>query len=181
MPVTLMTGTLGLNRCESWFRTSTSSCWCFRLFRIFIIRTIAACIRPTQTTYSHTHGQFPNEPGTVGWSPGLESPLCCQYINQSYFPHLLQVWQVVEKVSKHQSQLYRPDVSLLPDQQRQSTNRTRSTNANLNLHTLLQILVNLLAFSALTLLVGRHQERAHTHTFNGPFFRDYPGKPVPER
>jgi len=21
----------------------------------------------------------------------------------------------------------------------------------------------------------------HTHTFNGPFFRDYPGEPVPEK
>lgn len=44
--VTLMTGTLGLNRDDSWFRTSARSCWCFRTFLIFMILTIAA--------YKHT-------------------------------------------------------------------------------------------------------------------------------
>lgn len=40
--VTLMTGTLGLNRDDSWFRTSARSCWCFRTFLIFMILTMAA-------------------------------------------------------------------------------------------------------------------------------------------
>jgi len=26
-----------------------------------------------------------------------------------------------------------------------------------------------------------HRQQAHTNTFNGPFIRDYPGEPVPER
>ena len=38
-----MIGTRGLNRDDSWFRTSPRSCWCFKTFLIFIIRTIAAC------------------------------------------------------------------------------------------------------------------------------------------
>lgn len=40
--VTLMTGTLGLNLDDSWFRTSARSCWCFKTFLIFMILTIAA-------------------------------------------------------------------------------------------------------------------------------------------
>lgn len=36
--------TLGLNREESWFRTSASNCWCLSTLRIFMIRTIAAWI-----------------------------------------------------------------------------------------------------------------------------------------
>lgn len=38
-----MTGTLGLNLEESWFKTSANSCWCFKTFLIFMMRTIAAC------------------------------------------------------------------------------------------------------------------------------------------
>lgn len=49
--VTLMTGTLGLNREDSWFRTSARSCWCFRTFLIFMILTMAAY------TQTHTHNQ----------------------------------------------------------------------------------------------------------------------------
>ena len=38
------------------------------------------------------------------------------------------------------------------------------------------------AFCQITLdtLLG-HTALTHTQTFNGPFFGDYPGKPVPER
>jgi len=32
-----------------------------------------------------------------------------------------------------------------------------------------------------TMLSTHLAQNEHTHTFNGPFFRDYPGKPVPER
>lgn len=41
---TLITGTRGLKRCDSWAITSARSGWCLETFRIFIIRTIAACI-----------------------------------------------------------------------------------------------------------------------------------------
>lgn len=44
-----MTGTLGLNLDDSWFRTSARSCWCFKTFLIFMILTIAAY------TYTDTH------------------------------------------------------------------------------------------------------------------------------
>lgn len=47
--VTLMTGTLGLNLDDSWFRTSARSCWCFNTFLIFMILTIAAY------THNNTH------------------------------------------------------------------------------------------------------------------------------
>ena len=40
---TLITGTLGLNLDDSWFKTSPNNCWCFDVFLIFIIRTMAAC------------------------------------------------------------------------------------------------------------------------------------------
>lgn len=38
-----MTGTLGLNLLDSCDRTSASRGWCFNIFLIFMIRTIAAC------------------------------------------------------------------------------------------------------------------------------------------
>ena len=55
--VTLMTGTLGLNRDDSWFRTSARSCWCFRTFLIFMILTMAACTHAHTHTHTHTHTQ----------------------------------------------------------------------------------------------------------------------------
>jgi len=33
----------------------------------------------------------------------------------------------------------------------------------------------------LQLQVQRHQDIDNTHPFNGPFFRDYPGEPIPQR
>ena len=47
---TLMIGTLGLKREDSWCSTSASSCWCFCSFLIFIIRTMAA-YKYTQHVY----------------------------------------------------------------------------------------------------------------------------------
>ena len=43
IPLTLMMGTRGLKRDESWLRTSPNNCWCFNTLRIFMIRTMAAC------------------------------------------------------------------------------------------------------------------------------------------
>lgn len=54
---TLMTGTRGLNLEDSWVSTSPSSCWCFRTFRIFMIRTMAACAARGETRAPHCYGR----------------------------------------------------------------------------------------------------------------------------
>lgn len=54
--ITLMTGTLGLNLEESWFRTSARSCWCFKTFRIFMILTMAAWVGRDKDQYSGYKG-----------------------------------------------------------------------------------------------------------------------------
>ena len=40
---TLMTGTLGLNLLDNCDNTSASRGWCFNIFLIFMMRTMAAC------------------------------------------------------------------------------------------------------------------------------------------
>lgn len=56
---TLMTGTLGLNLEESWLRTSARSCWCFSIFLIFMMRTMAA-YRSTRIQYLLVHTSVKN-------------------------------------------------------------------------------------------------------------------------
>lgn len=46
--LTLIVGTFGLNLLPKWFMTSATNCWCFKVFLIFIILTIAACMKVTQ-------------------------------------------------------------------------------------------------------------------------------------
>lgn len=45
LKLTLIMCTRGLNLDESWFKTSATNCWCLRTFLIFMMRTIAACIK----------------------------------------------------------------------------------------------------------------------------------------
>ena len=50
-----MTGTLGLNLLDSCDNTSASRGWCFSIFLIFMIRTIAACEQSNKTWLHQRH------------------------------------------------------------------------------------------------------------------------------
>jgi len=66
---------------------------------------------------------------------------------------------------------------------RTDKNKKKSNTIQSNMHTQTpKIACNapLIRFLVLALYI-LFAIRTHTHPFNGPFFQDYPGEPVPER
>ena len=53
--ITLMTGMPGLKREESCVNTSVNKCWCFITLRIFMIRTMHACIVKKENSLEIDH------------------------------------------------------------------------------------------------------------------------------
>lgn len=76
---TLMTGTLGLNLLDSCDSTSASRGWCFNIFLIFMIRTMAACEWYKTATLRliwkklETNSQVKQRFDQRAWGPIIES------------------------------------------------------------------------------------------------------------